>query len=1121
MCDDFDPACLPENFVSISRPSSVIQRLIEKRKTLHEEAIECMRNSIREINQEVEEMIKCESLILQQKLQDSRDTATKYLEQCGVIEDMDIEALRKKENAFLDIASNIEATNRTQISTIESFYEFLIKTEKYRIDKIKDLMKQTLQKLQDIGYKLPYENEEFFGNEILGLNKLTLNNMQAYEDLKKELRIRAAHNMKRWCEEILEAKELLKKCFRKLIKTSVTRFAGSLRSAISGNSDLSREISRIQSLQSKMQVAERSDISVPITERDVEDWLKRIRTTLAALDKGAKNIVSLYKNMIVILFNRFFTELDDFRMVIKRYKIMDESEIQEFESEIYTPTVDELDIRLKKDLENLQTVWGRAIEKMKETIDVTYGFLKGAACLWDKHFRRIREAQFLVLQDVENMVEVNNLSIGENEAKLNILLDKLRQGPSEKKLNKLVQEVYRILDGIKDAYGVHCNTEIQVVQKYRAMVEFEIEVLLAEITRLLTVYPPDEDRDPKKQRGRGSQIETHKMDPDEALLPMQMLYCIFQVDAVEFSIYQKRKRELDEHNETLNCHKKAAEARIKKLKQNMAENIAKYTHICDTFRDTSQNFLDNTYKATFSSAIRMACTTLDSTLEKFKSALTEELDHILQEADDFWDELRVSGLFREGGNYSTEEVLVLQKSLKKLEATARKQLDVLINNAKTGIKPYTAQLEKRHAEIILTVSEVIKEYEHNENVERMMNRTQQQIKDEMYNLKMKQREINISLKKLVNEFEVNVGKHDQMQSLTIDKAQHSGDFLKCLYEEEPPEENNFISKLNRILYRSFSEVQQYSKEFYHKHHRFHREKSVMHHSLDEFMAEVLNKYKGFLVQCEVCWIDSCKEYLDALQKFRNYRQMYLKTFESVFYKNCEEDFQKTVDEVTRELKEEKKHVEQGNKEMFDKLKALYGHPKNEILLKELEEQYKVLFVEYDAKYSRISNLYKEKLYEKMKIVKQRFEETVFKIETARSEDQLSDMIDSLLESYNLKLSTVHGFRDEVTHLNSYNGESVSRFSKTIMKYLTKFDGVVARKRDLAPSMVTSEGSIVPTPEIVLKNMEANEELQLENISQFVEKDLLEYIRNYDKIWSNEITCIKNLFTVKYDRRNLF
>ncbi|CAH1961586.1 unnamed protein product [Acanthoscelides obtectus] len=907
MCDDFDPACLPEEFVSVSRPSKIIDRLIEKRRKLHEEAIACMRNRIKEINLEVDEVIKCKSVVFQQRSQEAEDDITECLKQLKGIEDLDLDTLRQKETAFPDSVSSIEQANRTQLSTIEAFYEFLVKTEKHRTEKIKALMKQTLQKLQDIGYRLPYNNEEYFGNEIIDLNKITLNNMQAFEDLKKELEIRAVHDMQMRSGEILAAKEMVKKCLRKQLRRSVSRFAGMIKSTTAiGNPDISQQISTIQSFQSMMQGSEGSDMSVPVTEKDVEDWLQQTRVTLAALDQGAKHLVSLYKNIIVILFNRFFSELDDFKKVIRRHSILNENEIEEFQSEIYTPTVDELDIRLKSDLQKLQMVWAKTIDKMKETVENTYNFLKGASSLWDKHFRRVREAQYLVLQDVENMTEVNNLSIGEYEAKLNILIDKLRQGPNEKKLNKLVNEVYGILDGIKNAYVVHCNTEIQVVQKYKSMVECEVEVLMAEISRLLIIYPPDEDRDPKKQRGRGSQTEVTKIDPDEALLPMQMLYCIFQVDAVknwmfglweainqyktvgkseimaiteswldgqiskirhrlsvklafhtprylkvEFSIYQKRKRELDEHNGRLDRHKKAAEARIKALKEASAENVLKYAGICDSFKEVCQTFLENSQKQTFSSAIRMACATLNPTLEKYQLALSKQLNEHLRDVDDFWDELTVSGylfleaikLFREGGNYSPEEITTLQKTLKKLETTVKRQLDGITNSAKSAIKPYAAQLEKRHAEVILTVSEVIKEFEHNEHTERLINRTHQRIKDEMYRIKMKQRQINIHLKKLVNEFEVNVGKYGYLDTLmekldgifdgfyafsniiahpqpivlysahgeTISEAKHSGDYLKCLYDQEPSEEDNFLSKLNRILYDSLSEIQRYSK----------------------------------------------------------------------------------------------------------------------------------------------------------------------------------------------------------------------------------------------------------------------------------------------------------------------
>ncbi|CAH1961575.1 unnamed protein product [Acanthoscelides obtectus] len=285
----------------------------------------------------------------------------------------------------------------------------------------------------------------------------------------------------------------------------------------------------------------------------------------------------------------------------------------------------------------------------------------------------------------------------------------------------------------------------------------------------------------------------------------------------------------------------------------------------------------------------------------------------------------------------------------------------------------------------------------------------------------------------------------------------------------------------------------------------------MHHSLDEFMAEVLNKYKGFLVQCEVFWIDSCKEYLDTLQKFRKYEKVYLRSCQSMFYRNCEVDFQETLDDIAHGIKEEKKNMGKGNKEMFDKLKVLHGHPNNKHLLRELEEQYKTIFAEYEAKYSKIMDSYKKQLKEKIVSIKQYFENMVVKFGAVGAEDKLSDMIDTLQESYKMKISSIHDFK--------YGATETGTFSKTILKYLTKFEGLAAIKSDVISSTATSESSTVEDPETMFMNLEKNGELELEKIAQVVESDLLEYLRNYDKMWSTEIDCIRNLFVVKYDRHN--
>lgn len=65
------------------------------------------------------------------------------------------------------------------------------------------------------------------------------------------------------------------------------------------------------------------------------------------------------------------------------------------------------------------------------------------------------------------------------------------------------------------------------------MIEIDIEVLITELNRFLVVHPPDENRDPKKQHKRASQISEVDIDPNEAYIPSQMLYCIFHADAAK------------------------------------------------------------------------------------------------------------------------------------------------------------------------------------------------------------------------------------------------------------------------------------------------------------------------------------------------------------------------------------------------------------------------------------------------------------------------------------------------------------------------------------------------------------------------------------------------------------
>lgn len=63
--------------------------------------------------------------------------------------------------------------------------------------------------------------------------------------------------------------------------------------------------------------------------------------------------------------------------------------------------------------------------------------------------------------------------------------------------------------------------------------ELEVEVLIAEIKRFLTIHPLDEENDPKKQRKRASQMSELEIDPNESFIPQQIIYCTFHVEAIK------------------------------------------------------------------------------------------------------------------------------------------------------------------------------------------------------------------------------------------------------------------------------------------------------------------------------------------------------------------------------------------------------------------------------------------------------------------------------------------------------------------------------------------------------------------------------------------------------------
>lgn len=115
------------------------------------------------------------------------------------------------------------------------------------------------------------------------------------------------------------------------------------------------------------------------------------------------------------------------------------------------------------------------------------------------------------------------------------------------------------------------------------------------------------------------------------------------------------------------------------------------------------------------------------------------------------------------------------------------------------------------------------------------------------------------------------------------------------------------------------------------------------------MAEVLRKYRNFLVQSEICWFDSASDFTNFLDNFLSFKRQYLLAFENKFCNTSDEYYANIYKDIMNKLQEEREDLESTFKKMHSKLKTLHGHPNNKHLLKQLEQEFQKLIKTTEAK----------------------------------------------------------------------------------------------------------------------------------------------------------------------------
>ncbi|KAF7276431.1 hypothetical protein GWI33_010331, partial [Rhynchophorus ferrugineus] len=545
---DDDICYLPDNFVGQSRPSRIIERLYEKRKQEEQKTINNLSATKTEIITHYNDIAKNQIDSLQQELNEIQLCIKDELFECRMRANKESIEVIKKEY-FENVHKIIEEYTKKRLLLIDKWHHNQEDLEQAKSKKLKDALKIAFDSIKTISYSLPCEYNEFIEMQLEKINQELLCNRRTQNEMKTHLKLEIQNDLKNFIEELRR----IKACWINYVKEKTAK------SVSSKKHQTLEDILNSKKCLSPDDEKELKDIADGVKNAltvecitnvpTAEEWLRKLRLTLGMLDQSAQKLIQSFKRATVIFFNRFFEEL---KCVYETLTEMDEDEVSSIQCEMYTPTIEEMRDIYNNKLDLVQQIWNDLIKDMSKTVDHTYKFLIAGSTLFEKHFRRLTVLQLMVQKDISNVIIGNNRVLEMYGLKLNVLLDTLRQEPTEDKVNKTFEEIKKHLNSMDELCRTQFQAETTTTKKYKTYLDQALDILIAELNRFLVIYPPDMEKDPKIQRKRASRT-SEMADPNEDLIPNQIWYCKFEVDAVTnwgFGTYvQTAKSELQKDGE--------------------------------------------------------------------------------------------------------------------------------------------------------------------------------------------------------------------------------------------------------------------------------------------------------------------------------------------------------------------------------------------------------------------------------------------------------------------------------------------------------------------------------------------------------------------------------------------
>ncbi|XP_048045163.1 coiled-coil domain-containing protein 180 isoform X2 [Megalobrama amblycephala] len=478
---------LPDTIVPEKKNSDIIDRLMEKRQTDHNEAVSQLQTDLASLTVGFEPLFRQTGKDILLRLAEYNDNIERLMQKIENISDLVAHSYQDMHEIWNKVCHE-SSLKKKWIKDLDEIYA---KYETDRKTMIAELLRKYTTKLEKISYLMPPDVHRLIDNEAMIINQALLANRRALAKLclnlmEKHLQIDVFQRL-RWEEKLQDWKRM------KLID-AVSRFKDFMNSPHIQNpiniQDTLRTVKSDQKTLSEKRIQTLEilrDMTPPkISESSVAEWYSALSAIneqmdcihVATMEKLHKN----YENSWQVC----LAEVDLFKIEVSTFGFTSD-EIQNIVNVEILPLIGQCQSQVDVYLENLDKAFESLAETAANESKCLFKFICGLAQLWEIHCEDLLNREQQLQKSLESISQVHNQESQRKEAQLDMMLDKLRQESSEEALKDSLEKTLTYLKDIKNGYMNIYKEEVETVECCPSIVLQELQAYSLSVSQCFNV----------------------------------------------------------------------------------------------------------------------------------------------------------------------------------------------------------------------------------------------------------------------------------------------------------------------------------------------------------------------------------------------------------------------------------------------------------------------------------------------------------------------------------------------------------------------------------------------------------------------------------------------------------